>query len=154
MKTPLTRFQLAMEILSAALLAGMFLLILFRWGALPARIPSHFNALGKVDGWSAKGFVFFLPAVGAGLCALLTAVSRFPQAWNLPVGVTAQTAPAVYRRTKDMVVLLKAEVEAAFFSILFFTVQVRPLPAAFLFVWLGALAVTLILCISRIVRAG
>ncbi len=41
------------------ILAGVIL-----WDQLPARIPSHWNAVGEVDGWSSKTFaVFGMPLI-------------------------------------------------------------------------------------------
>ncbi len=41
------------------ILAGVIL-----WNQLPEQIPSHWNAVGEVDGWSSKGFaVFGMPLI-------------------------------------------------------------------------------------------
>ena len=47
------------------------------WDQLPERIPSHWNAVGEIDGWSSKPFaVFGLPLIMVAaqwLCMLGTA---------------------------------------------------------------------------------
>ena len=54
------------------ILAGVML-----WDTLPAQIPTHWNAVGEIDGWSSKAFaVFGLPCLMLGmqwLCVLGTA---------------------------------------------------------------------------------
>lgn len=54
------------------IVAGLLL-----WNQLPEKIPSHWNAVGEVDGWSSKAFtVFGLPAILLAfqwLCVLGTA---------------------------------------------------------------------------------
>lgn len=52
-------------------LATSVAIVFFYYGDLPARIPSHFNGKGVVDGWSGKSMLFFLLAIEAGLFVLL-----------------------------------------------------------------------------------
>ena len=53
------------------MLAGVIL-----WNQLPERIPSHWNAVGQIDGWSSKPFaVFGMPLIllaAQWLCVLVT----------------------------------------------------------------------------------
>jgi len=67
-------------------LAGVIL-----WDQLPARMPSHWNAGGDVDGWSSKAFVVFgLPSIllaAQWLCALGTAAD--PKKANHPEKILA-----------------------------------------------------------------
>ncbi len=81
-----------MRSLAALLVTGAagVLLVSYHWQHLPARVASHFNASGAVDGWMSKDANFFL---SAGLLISLTAtfyllgvmMRRLPQRWiNMP----------------------------------------------------------------------
>ncbi len=83
--------------LSRALLAAPFALLFWLWGRLawvypelPARIPSHFGASGRADGWmSPQAFVLFNAVVPALVLAVLLGcgllVGRLPARWiNVP----------------------------------------------------------------------
>jgi len=80
-----------------ALLAAPFALLLWLWGrlawiypALPGRIPTHFGASGRVDGWmSPQAFVLFNGIVPALMLVVLLGcellVGRLPARWiNVP----------------------------------------------------------------------
>ena len=54
---------------------------------LPRRIPVHFGAAGRPDGWAGKGFfsVYGLLVIGAALLAVMALVSRLSARWyNFP----------------------------------------------------------------------
>jgi len=61
-----TRFKLwAALVLLATVGATLWL-----YGALPERIPSHWNAAGQVDAWGPRGSIFTEPAIMLGLALL------------------------------------------------------------------------------------
>ena len=66
------------------MLAGVIL-----WNQLPERIPSHWNAVGQIDGWSSKPFaVFGMPLIllaAQWLCVLVTGAD--PKKNNHPVKI-------------------------------------------------------------------
>ena len=68
-------------VLLLPMLAGLIL-----WEKLPEQVPTHFNAVGEVDGWSSRAFaVFALPGILLGLhwlCALGSMLGD-PKAKNL-----------------------------------------------------------------------
>jgi uncharacterized membrane protein len=56
-------------------------LVALAWGAaallypgLPARVPTHWNLQGKVDGYGSKGTIFLLPGVMIGMLGLFRAL--------------------------------------------------------------------------------
>lgn len=60
----------------AALLAALAVAI-WAYPALPAQVPTHWNAAGEVDGYSGRAFgAFGLPAIMAGLMLLLLGLPR------------------------------------------------------------------------------
>ena len=61
--------------LEAALLVAPFLALAFYWNDLPARVPTHWNIRGEIDGWSSKTpGVFLIPLINLGMVALLRAL--------------------------------------------------------------------------------
>jgi uncharacterized membrane protein len=69
------------EWLQWALIGGMFVLAAVRWGSVPDRIPTHWNAAGEVDGYGGR-FVGLLldPLVTLGLFFLLKYIPRIDPA--------------------------------------------------------------------------
>jgi uncharacterized membrane protein len=58
----------------------MFAVGLAVYERLPARVPTHWNIRGEVDGWSGRRFaVLFLPGLCAGLWLLLAPVLRWTE---------------------------------------------------------------------------
>jgi uncharacterized membrane protein len=55
---------------------------------LPARIPTHFDAAGNINGWGEPRMLWLLPIIATGVVGLMTLVSFFPQSFNYPVRVT------------------------------------------------------------------
>ena len=55
------------------------------WNQLPERIPSHWNAVGEIDGWSSKSFVVF------GMPLLMLAIQ-----WVCALGTFADPKKAVH----------------------------------------------------------
>lgn len=81
---PPSRLETLLELLSLAGLATGFLLLLALWPQLPAQVPAHFDASGRVTRFSSKTSLWWLQLTNVGLYLLLTALNRFPKLWNLP----------------------------------------------------------------------
>jgi uncharacterized membrane protein len=82
---------------------------------LPDRIPTHFDISGQPNAWGPPGFLWFLPAVAAGLYILLTVLGsiRFRR-YNLPVAVTEANLPFIQEQTGLMVAWIKCEMLCMF----------------------------------------
>lgn len=60
-----------------AIVAGMFLLSIALYGALPDIIPTHWGVSGEADGFSPKAFgAFFSPVLGLAIALLFPIVQR------------------------------------------------------------------------------
>ncbi|HEU0013581.1 MAG TPA: SdpI family protein [Longimicrobium sp.] len=83
--------------LGPAVVAAMWIAAALLYGRLPERIPTHWDAAGRVDGWAGREAAFLLPAAAAaslGLMYLLRRidprranVSRFAGEWVLIVNL-------------------------------------------------------------------
>ena len=82
---------------------------------LPDRIPTHFDISGQPNAWGSPGFLWFLPAVAAGIYLLLTVLGsiRFRR-YNLPVAVTRRNLPFIQEQTILMVAWIKCEMLCLF----------------------------------------
>ena len=82
---------------------------------LPDRIPTHFDISGQPNAWGSPGFLWFLPAVAAGLYVLLTVLGsiRFRR-YNLPIAVTETNLPFIQEQTILMVAWIKCEMLCLF----------------------------------------
>jgi immunity protein, SdpI family len=59
------------------LILGMVVFTVVVYGHLPSRIPVHWNAAGKVNGWAKKWpWAFLTPVVAAGIWLLLSGLRR------------------------------------------------------------------------------
>ena len=87
----------------------------------------HYNAVGEIDRWGSKYEILFLPAISILLYVFITAVSFFPQIWNVPVQITDENKEVVYLSTKDLLIFVKVEMLTLFFYINYHTATAQPL---------------------------
>src|SRR5690349_21757430 len=80
-------FDYALEATGALLLA-LFLIVAAGWRELPERVPIHFGVDGNADAWGNRLSSLMLPLIAVVLYGFLTALSRFPHAFNYPVPIT------------------------------------------------------------------
>lgn len=69
------------EVLQLGIIAAMFIAAAVRWGSVPDRIPTHWNAAGQVDGYGGKfSGLLLMPIITAGLYLLLKYIPRIDPA--------------------------------------------------------------------------
>ena len=91
---------------------------------LPQRIATHFDwSTGEANGWGSPSAFLFLPVVAVGLWLLLTAVARFPSAFNYPVRVTVRNREILERIALDMMAWLKMELVVLFAGLHWMTIS-------------------------------
>ncbi len=152
MKLKYTRLQTALEVVGILLILTSFLFLFLRWPSIPSKIPGHYNLFGEVDRWGDKGELLVLLIAGAALYALLTAVSRYPQLWNVPVRLNEKNKAGVYRRMKNMLLVLKIEMAAVFSFLTVNSSMAQPRPGWFLPVVLTALFGSVVYAMIDIAR--
>lgn len=98
---------------------GMLLYYLIAGNDLPAEIPARFSFTGKISGYSGHSILLSSPIILLVLTLILSFVSSFPSAWNLPgVRITEENLPrisAVIRTMMDIMLLTVAAVFTAMF---------------------------------------
>lgn len=149
-----TKLQFILEGIALVVLIGMYAYLILRWNYLPDRIPGHYNFAGEVDRWGDKGELVFLPVVTTFLYLLLTVVTFFPSAWNIPVKITDSNRDKVYGTVKNMLILMKIEIMMIFFYILQNSVNARAISPYFLPVFLIVIFGTIAFFLTKTIRAG
>lgn len=103
----------AAELLSLAAIAALaFITFNAFYGPhpLPSRIPTHFDALGHVNGWGSRSTLLFMPIFAASFYLFLSAIARFPSLFNYPVTVTDFNRPQLERLTISLLAWIKTEI--------------------------------------------
>jgi uncharacterized membrane protein len=90
---------------------------------LPARIPTHFDAAGNINGWGGAQTLLLLPIVATCVIALLTVISFFPQTFSYPVSVTPDNRSRLEAIALSVMAWLKAELACLFLWIQYATIR-------------------------------
>ena len=112
--SPTTLWQRILGILSPVVLLGSIIFILIRWPQLPPQIPSNYNAAGEVTGYSSRGLLFLMPAIGLFGDLSIALAGRFPKSWNTGVRITLYNRVRVYRLVRDMLAELRLALALSF----------------------------------------
>lgn len=119
------------------------------WPDLPHTIPTHFNGLGKPDGWGGKSSLMGLPIIGLLIYAMMIILSRFPQIYNFPVAITEENAPAQYQMARTLVIWLGAYIPWMFAYLVWMSVQSAVHKAEGLGGWF--LPASMVLCFAPLI---
>ena len=103
--------------LSAAAMLGVTVYTVIRYGSLD-KIPTHFDGAGLADAYGDKSMLIMLVFLAWMLFALLTAVSFFPDAWNVP-----KRNPRTLAATADMLAVTKLVMSLMFAWMILCSVQ-------------------------------
>lgn len=112
--SPTTLWQRILGILAPVVLLGSIIFILIRWPQLPPQIPSNYNAAGEVTGYSSRGLLFLMPAIGLFGDLSIALAGRFPKSWNTGVRITLYNRVRVYRLVRDMLAELRLALALSF----------------------------------------
>ena len=110
--------------LTALVLLGELAYLLRVYPALPAIVPSHFNAAGQVNGHASRGIVWVIFAISIFMALFLSIVERFPHAFNLPRPVGDPGRPRLEAIAIEMLGWLRLEIALLFASTLWAIVHV------------------------------
>ena len=131
-RIPDTRFHKVINLVTLVVLIAMIIYPVIMLKSLPDKLPMHYNAAGEIDRWGGKGEALILPVIGIFMYGLLTLVTSFPSAWNIPVQITRENRGRVYQCTKSMLVLMKLEVIVIFAYLEYQVIGQRELSGSFL----------------------
>ncbi len=107
-------------IIAIILLSG---LPMYYFDSLPDEIPSHFDISGNPDGYSGKGIIWLLPAVGLVMYVGLYFLNRYPHIFNYLITITQENALRQYKLATRFIRLLNTIVACLFCYITYATIQ-------------------------------
>jgi uncharacterized membrane protein len=115
-----------MALIAWVVLATMWTLTLravYGSPALPARVPTHFDAAGNINAWGEPGMFWLLPIAAAFLVVLVTLAGRYPALFNFSVRATPITRPRLEAISQSMIAWLRAELVCLFLWIQYATIE-------------------------------
>lgn len=110
----LSRFDKRLEIASTLLLLLMWVLFLCLFLNLPAIVPLHYNAFGKVDSYGNKSTLFILPLLTTVVYFGLTQLNKYPHIFNYMTTITKENAKQQYTIATRMLRMLKLSILIVF----------------------------------------
>jgi len=115
--------DVVLEVAGFMAIPGVWIFVLMHYPGLPDTIPTHFNALGEVDGYGSKASLFALPVISTILFAGITILSRYPRVFNYPVKINPENALRQYTLAVRLLRILKLAVVIMFGMIAIMMVQ-------------------------------
>lgn len=112
------------EIGGWVLLLTLWAYIIIQYRHLPPTIPTHFALDGTPDGYSAKPYIFLLPAIVTVLYLFMTIINKYPHRYVYMVTITPLNAKKNYASATRKVRFLKFILVIMFCFICFQSVQV------------------------------
>jgi uncharacterized membrane protein len=107
-----TIIEKAAEIIAVVALAITFGLLFYYWDRVPSRIPIHFGFSGEPDSWGDKIVLLVVVFVQAVIYLLMTFFAERPSICALPLWLIQSEREKMRGLTRQMLILLKAEVMA------------------------------------------
>ena len=92
MGEPRSRAQWFFEGLSLLLVIFMFAMVAAHWPQFPSRIPTHFDASGKPNGWHGRASLLILPCTAALIWIVTTVAQRNQRLINIPFTIDRDSA--------------------------------------------------------------
>lgn len=143
MKLKYTKPQIIFEAIGVIFLIALFVFLGIKYGSLPDRIPTHFNAAGEIDGWGSKLSIFTIPILGVLIYILTTGISFFPSSWNFSTSkMTPKNEVPLYQCMKTFLIVTKVEIVTMFCYITLSIVRGVAISAMFEYVIFVVLIVT------------
>lgn len=142
-----------LEITGGVAIMVLWILVIVKYPGLPDTIPTHFNALGQVDGYGGKVTLLILPIIVTVIFIGLTILNRFPHVFNFPVSITQDNALKQYTNATRFIRYLKLVIVLIFGIMAFNMIQNAEGKANGMGIWvlplmLGLIFIPLIIYIS------
>ena len=111
------------EIIGWIAVFGIWILTLANYFELPEIISTHYNEIGKADGFGNKLNILALPIISTILFIGLTILNKYPHLFNYPSEITKENALSQYTNATRMIRFLKLTIVIIFGLIVFKTIQ-------------------------------
>ena len=117
---PIDRIVESIGVIGVILLIG---LPIFHYSSLPDIIPRHYGLSGEPDGFSGKGIIWTLPAIGLVMYVGMAILNKFPHIFNYPKEITSENAKRQYKIATKLVRFLNTIIVCVFCYITYATIQ-------------------------------
>lgn len=107
MRVPKTWVEKVSDVIGIAAIIFMVVYMFWRYHVLPDTIPVHFGANGEVDRYGSKSELIPFPIIELFIFGLLTALERYPQAYNYPSRLNETNAAAFYKNARQVLNYIK-----------------------------------------------
>lgn len=155
MKIQRTKYDIIVGALGFLVLAGTGIYLAITWKNIPAQVPGHYNAAGRVDSMTGKGSILFEFIFGWVMFGMMWVVEQFPRIWNTGVKVTPANQWRVYRVLKNMLVTMRFLLAVIFSYIaVCMAVSCQNLPGCFMFLLLAGVFGDIIFSCVMLVRVS
>lgn len=108
-----TAFEKIADTAALFLFIGSIGYLIQQWSLLPDKVPAHYNALGEVDRWGAKGELLILPIIGAIMWIGMTVLEKYPHLHNY-MNLNEDNAAFQYKNSQLLLNLLKNQIALLF----------------------------------------
>jgi len=143
MKLKYTIPQIIVEVIGVILLVTLFVILGIKYGSLPNKIPTHFNAAGEIDGWGGKLSIFTLPILGVLIYILTTVITFFPSSWNFSTSkMTPKNEVPLYQCMKTFLIVTKVEMVTMFFYTTLNILKGTAMSSMFVYIIFAVLIIT------------
>jgi hypothetical protein len=112
------------EAFTLILLLGPIPYLAFKWNALPAILPSHYDINGAANRHAPKEILFVFVAISIFIYIITLIPGRFPQFFNLPVPSADPARPRAVALAVDCLGWIRLEMAALFAFIISRTIQI------------------------------
>lgn len=110
LKQPRHKLEWLGEALALAALLAQLIVLAVHYGALPARIATHYGLAGLPDGWGSKSILLLLLGINVAIYVLIAAVYNKPRLYNFPVQITPENAQRQYLMARYFMLVIKVAV--------------------------------------------
>lgn len=104
---PNTRFEKIYTTITAIVVALIILFIIAVWSKVPATIPTHYDALGRMDSEGSKWTILVFPIIAIPLYSLLNFFAKHPEWGNYPARINENNAAAMYLANRQLLRMLQ-----------------------------------------------
>lgn len=145
------------EIIGWFALLTIWVLVISSYSNLPDTIPTHYNDVGKADGYGSKTNILILQLIATILFVGMTIINKFPYIFNYPAKITVENALRQYTSATRMLRYMKLILVMLFGLIVFKTIQGANGQSFGLGVWflpmtIGLIFIPLIYFITKLFR--
>jgi len=123
LKIPLSLEEKILILIGTLSIIAMLLYLCIMWGEIPDIIPTHFGLSGDPDRFGNKNSLFALPIIAIIMHILFVVLSKMSYYFNYPVSVTEESAEALYKIGKQLILLLDMEIALMFLILMWENIQ-------------------------------